>query len=266
MALTNTRPVILIAGASCHTPTHYEKLANLLREAGYEVQVPQLPSSNGARPPNADLASDTDLFVSHAVKLAESGHHIVVLTHSYGGMVATNALYGLSTGARAAAGLCGGVSHLIYAGGSYAVPQGTSIADKATEAGFGDKIRGFAWTFAEDDSAVMTWPDKMLAGDEYTAAHPDEVGEYVAALQRYNGKAIYNPITNTPAWKDQGLKMVYVVGAQDATAPEPIQRNMVEVMQKEGAVFELIETQWAHCPNLTSAKELADLLIKIISE
>ncbi|KAJ8117549.1 hypothetical protein ONZ43_g4184 [Nemania bipapillata] len=250
MAAMSTRPVILIASASCHTPNHYGKLTKLLREAGFEAQVPQLPSSNGARPPNADLASDTDLFVSHVVKLADSGQNIAVLTHSYGGMVATNALYGLSTGPRAAAGLSGGVSHLIYAGGSYAVPQGTSIADKATEAGFGDKIRGFAWTFAEDDSAVMTWPDKMLAGDEYTAAHPDEVKEYVAALQRYNGKAIYNPITNTP----------------DATAPEPIQRNMVEVMQKEGAVFELVETQWTHCPNLTSTKELVDLLIKVISE
>ncbi|KAI8634978.1 hypothetical protein F5Y19DRAFT_470028 [Xylariaceae sp. FL1651] len=146
-------------------------------------------------------------------------------------MVATNALYGLSTGARAAAAPCGGVSHLMYAGGSYAVPQGTSIANKATEAGFGDKIRGFACAFAEDDSAVIIWPDKMLAGDEYTAAHPDEVGEYVAALQRYNGKAVYNRITNTPAWKDKGLKMV-------------------------GRM----------CPNLTSTKELADLVIKVISE
>jgi hypothetical protein len=104
--------------------------------------------------------------------LAESGRTIAVLTHSYGGMVVTNALYGLSIGSRAAAGLSGGVSHLVYAGGSYAVSQCMSIDDKATEAGFGDKIRGFAWTFVEDDSAVMTWSDKILAGDAYTAAHP----------------------------------------------------------------------------------------------
>ncbi|KAI0101717.1 Alpha/beta hydrolase fold-1 [Nemania sp. FL0031] len=266
MATATTKPVILIAGASCHTPSHYDKLAKLLREAGYEVQAPQLASSNGARPPNGDLGTDTELFRSLATKLADANRTIAVLSHSYGGMVATNALYGLSVGGRAADGLPGGVSHLIYAGGSYAVPKGTSIADKATEAGFGDKIRGFAWTFEEDDSAVMTWPDKMLAGDEYTSAHPDEVAEYVAALQRYNGKAIYDCVTNTPAWKDKGLKVVYVVGAQDATAPEPIQRSMIEAMRKEGAEFELVETQWTHCPNLTSEKELADLLINAVSK
>ncbi|KAI1126418.1 Alpha/beta hydrolase fold-1 [Nemania abortiva] len=262
----STKPVVLIASASCHTPNHYNKLVKLLREAGYEVHVPQLPSSNGARPPNADLASDTDVFSSYTTKLADAGHTIAVLSHSYGGMVATNALYGLSTTARAARGLPGGVSHLVFAGGSYVVSQGTSIVDKATEAGFGDKIRGYAWTFEEDDSAVLTRPEQMLIGDTYTAAHPDEVGEYVAALQRYNGKAMYDRISSVPAWKDEGLKMVYVVGAQDATVPEPIQRNMVEVMRKEGAVFEVVETDWTHCPNLTSEKELANIFIKAISE
>ncbi|KAI1360866.1 Alpha/beta hydrolase fold-1 [Xylaria arbuscula] len=260
------KPVILISGAACHTPNHYDKFVKLLRESGYEVHVPQLPSSNGARPPNADLASDTDVFISYATKLADDGHTVVVLAHSYGGMVATNALYGLSKTVRAGKKLPGGVSHLVFAGGAYVVPQGTSIADKATEAGFGDKIRGYAWTYAEDDSAVLTRPEKMLVGDVYTAAHPEEVGQYVAALQRFNGKAMYDRISKMPAWKDEGLKVIYFVGTQDETVPEPIQRNMIEVMRKEGAVLEVVETEWVHCPNLTSEKELASIFIDAISK
>ncbi|KAI0469959.1 Alpha/beta hydrolase fold-1 [Xylariaceae sp. FL0804] len=265
MATLSIKPVILLAGASGHTPAHYSKVVKLLEEAGYEVQVPQLPTSNGARPPNADLASDTELFASIAKKLADAGHTIAVLTHSYGGMVATNALHGLSTGARTASGLTGGVSHLVFAGGSYALPEGSSIGDIVDEVGFADKIRGYAWTFAEDDSAVLTQPELMLVGDAYTAAHPDEVAEYIAALQRYNGKAIYDRVTNTPAWKDQGLRVVYAVGAEDATVPEPLQRLMIEKLRREGAALKVVETQWAHCPNLMCAKELVDFLVAVIS-
>ncbi|KAJ2967505.1 hypothetical protein NUW58_g10434 [Xylaria curta] len=106
----------------------------------------------------------------------------------------------------------------------------------------------------------------MLVGNTYTADHPEEVGEYIAALQRYNGMAMYDRISSKPAWKDEGIKMVYVVGSQDSTVPEPIQRSMVEVMRKEGAVFEVVETEWTHCPNITAAKELANILINAISK
>jgi alpha-beta hydrolase superfamily lysophospholipase len=87
-------PTILLIGGGWHTPQSYSKLTNQLEKAGYEVNVPTLPTMNGSRPPNADLNTDTNHVRSVAGELINKGHHLVVLMHSYGGQIGTNALHG----------------------------------------------------------------------------------------------------------------------------------------------------------------------------
>jgi pimeloyl-ACP methyl ester carboxylesterase len=86
---------VLLIGGGWHMPQSYSKLTRQLEAAGYEVHVPTLPSMNGSRPPNADLTTDTDHVRAVAEDLVNRGHHLVVLMHSYGGQIGTNALYGM---------------------------------------------------------------------------------------------------------------------------------------------------------------------------
>lgn len=263
---TPSKHVILFAHGACHTPWHYEKVTTLLRETGFDVHIPQLPSSNGLRPPNAGLSSDTDVFRAYATKLVDAGHSLVVVTHSYGGVVATNALHGLSIGARREKGLSGGVTHLIYAAGSLPLPQGVSVWDASAAAGVGDRMRDVLWKFEKDDSVLPYDAAKAFAGDEYAADHQQEVDEYVAKLQSFNGKAFYDQPTNIAAWKDTGLeKVVYTIGTQDIVVMEDGQRGIVEILRGEGVKLDVMETDWAHCPNLTSPQDLFNVLVKAIS-
>jgi pimeloyl-ACP methyl ester carboxylesterase len=60
------------------------------------------------------LADDADFFHDKIEDLVSAGKDVVVVAHSYGGMVATDAAQGLSTAARADQGLAGGVSRIVY--------------------------------------------------------------------------------------------------------------------------------------------------------
>lgn len=69
---------------------------------------------NEMRPPNADLATDTELVRGYVEILVDAGRNVIAIMHSYGGAVGTNALCGLSLNDRTQKALSGGVSHLIY--------------------------------------------------------------------------------------------------------------------------------------------------------
>ena len=119
----------MISGA-WHVPESYAKLKDALKKAGHEVEVPRLPSMNQARPPTANLASDTKFIRTLVKELVDEGRSVVALMHSYGGQVGTNALYGLQPDDKTK----GGVSQLIYMS-AFAQPEGWSMIDKVEEFG-----------------------------------------------------------------------------------------------------------------------------------
>lgn len=119
------KPVIVFAIGAWHTPKHYSKVQTRLEASGFEVVIPAHPSTNEARPPNAGLAEDTAHARAEIEKLVDAGKRVVVIGHSYGGMVATNGLPGLGLESRKANGQVGGVINIIYQSG-FALPEGGS--------------------------------------------------------------------------------------------------------------------------------------------
>lgn len=218
---------------------------------------------NQSRPPNADLGSDTDLIRSYATSLVEAGRTVAVLMHSYGGQVGTNALYGLSKNSRSAQGKQGGISHLIYMA-AFALPEGKSMVDKVEEFGHLDRMP-VAFGFDEDQSCVPNYPKEGLIGEPYAnELDPEELQEYIASLVRWNGKCMYLPIQNTPAWRDEvGICYIYTVG--DVTVPVDYQKNVVEFLEKEGKIVETVELQTGHSPNLTATQQVVDAVVKFTS-
>jgi pimeloyl-ACP methyl ester carboxylesterase len=69
---------------------------------------------NGSRPPTKYLGDETDHIRSIAKGLVNEGRNVVVMMHSYGGQVGTNALHGLDKEHGRKAEQSGGISRLIY--------------------------------------------------------------------------------------------------------------------------------------------------------
>ncbi|KAI1641856.1 alpha/beta-hydrolase [Daldinia loculata] len=254
---TTTKPTIIIIHGGWHVPESYEDLITALELAGYEVHVPRLPSINQVRPPNADLSDDTALIRSYVESLVRAGRTVVALTHSYGGQVGTNALYGLGLEARSSKGLKGGVSRLIYMT-AYAGTEGTSMMDKVKEFGNMDLVP-IAFDFAEDDTVVSRDPKTLVVGPGRDEA---ETEAYLKTLHRWNGKCMYQPLEHC-AWRD--IPVTYIYTTADMTVPFDYQKTFVDTIEKSGNKVQTFELATGHCPNFTATQGVVDVINKALS-
>lgn len=197
--MSDTQPILLLISGGWHTPQSYAKLTQALSSSGFVVHVLALRSVSDERSPNADLETDTDLIRSYAEKLIGDGHEILVLMHSYGGQVGTNALSGLSVSARSKEGLTGGVLHLIYMTAT-AIAEGRCMVDTVRDFGH-QELLPLAFDFADDKSCVHRNPKLLMVGAD-GAVSEREKDEYVSTLGRWNGHCMYQPMTTArAAWR-----------------------------------------------------------------
>lgn len=212
---------------------------------------------NETRPPNADLASDTIAVHSLVEGLVNAGRVVVALAHSYGGQVASNALYGLGLQARSDQGLPGGVSRIIYMA-AFAVKEGTSMIDVVKAHGH-ESLIPIAFLFDEDQSVVSADPKTLIVGE---GADPTELESYVGTFVRWNGKCMYQPIDKC-AWKQ--IPVSYVYTARDMTVPLEYQKDMVADLEAAGRQVQTFELETGHCPNLTMTEGLVDAVNKAVA-
>ncbi|KAL4904570.1 hypothetical protein BDW74DRAFT_178667 [Aspergillus multicolor] len=260
MASTNpssAKPTIVIVHGAWHNPTHYCGLADALRALGHEVLIPGLLSMNGARPPNADLYTDTDHIRRYVEPLADAGRTLVVLMHSYGGQVGTNALKGLDTRTRKEANLPGGVVRLVYMC-AHALTEETSMFRIAKAAGCEQALLD-AFVIADDGSLEYREVRERLVG---LGLEENELEDYVARLRPWNGKGLYQEIT-AAAWRD--IPVSYIFTLQDLLMPVAYQHAMVKALRGAGREAETFELETGHCPHVTAMDEVVGILHMIAS-
>ncbi|KAL4901294.1 hypothetical protein BDW74DRAFT_187748 [Aspergillus multicolor] len=119
-------PTIIFSIGAWITPPTFDAIRARLSERGIPSETPAHPSI-GAEPPNKTLADDVASLRSVLQKLVEvEGKDVVVVGHSYGGVVASCAVEGLAKADREAAGQEGGVSRIAYLA-AFALDKGQSL-------------------------------------------------------------------------------------------------------------------------------------------
>ena len=110
------KPTVLIVPGAASPAVMYKELANHLTSiGGYEVHVHDLLSASRCPPEEpAGLHEDADFFRSKLEDLCEAGKDVVVLCHSYGGLVATDAAHGLGKDKRERERSRGGIIRIVY--------------------------------------------------------------------------------------------------------------------------------------------------------
>lgn len=120
-----SRPTIVFAPGAWHTPDCFDIPREELHKRGWETEAVAYPSV-GAEPPTKGLADDAAALRSTLERLADAGREIVLVVHSYGGLVGQNALEGLGCKQRQAGGKKGGVIIFVYLA-AFVAPKGASI-------------------------------------------------------------------------------------------------------------------------------------------
>lgn len=123
-----SKPTILLIPGSFTTAPMYYPLQDTLAAQGYETYINSLPSaSRNAPEPPATLGDDASFFSNIIGTIADQGKDIIVLGHSYGGMVACESAKGQSKIERRARGQDGGIVRIIFLS-AIVLPEGQSVA------------------------------------------------------------------------------------------------------------------------------------------
>ncbi|KAF5000515.1 hypothetical protein FGRMN_1682 [Fusarium graminum] len=123
--MSSTRPTILFAPGAWHKASCFDPVRETLHSEGWTTEAVEYPSV-GAEPPTKGLDEDADAVRSALQRLSDEGDHIVLVVHSYGGLVGANAVKGLGYHQRRGQGLPGGVVMFVYLA-AFVTPLGLSI-------------------------------------------------------------------------------------------------------------------------------------------
>lgn len=170
-------PVVMISHGAWHTPEHYAHLTQYLHTVGFaKVLCPQHLSAKTTVPfpETASLEYDTLQLYETVRSVVDLGHPVILLMHSYGGVVGNNATDGFLRPQRKARGLQGGIVHLVYFS-AFVMPAGTSMVtpfngsvppwiaeDPELHAiGFKDP-RNACYNHIQDDKVAQHWLEKTV--------------------------------------------------------------------------------------------------------
>ncbi|WP_433556770.1 alpha/beta fold hydrolase [Pseudonocardia xinjiangensis] len=220
---TQERTLVLVHGA-WHGSWCWERLVPELRERGWRVSMPDLPSSSGD--PEAGMYADAAVLRDH---LAAVDGPITVLAHSYGGMPVTEV-----------AGTVPNVTGLIYLA-AHMLDAGEALVTPL----------GGAWFDA--DEPVIPVPDG--ANELMYADVPADLADAaVARLRPQSTRSFLEPLTRA-SW--QQLPTAFVVCDEDAGLP----KVLTETLPQKADLVRHLPT--SHSPFLSRPAELADLVGEI---
>lgn len=106
--------LVFLAGAFAD-PSCFDPLTSRLQKAGYPFIYASVPSLNPSSPGDSSTAQDAAHVRNNVLlPLLEEGKDIIVIVHSYGGVVGGAAATGLSKAELSAEGKTSGILGLLY--------------------------------------------------------------------------------------------------------------------------------------------------------
>ncbi|KAJ5611955.1 hypothetical protein N7528_009060 [Penicillium herquei] len=120
-------PVFVFIPGAWHRPECFDRIRTLLTERGYDSEAVTTLSVDAASP-NIGLHADIDLTKDIIRRLVCQGRRVVVVCHSYSGLVGASAVEGLGYAQRSKMSLSGGVVMVVWISAFVAL-KGQSIID-----------------------------------------------------------------------------------------------------------------------------------------
>ncbi|KAH8880245.1 alpha/beta-hydrolase [Thozetella sp. PMI_491] len=240
-------PIILFIRGGWHTLEPYQKFIDILESRGLIVVAPDLPSA-AAETPEDPPGDDVRHFAEVARALADAGKEIVVVAHSYGGTIATDAMVGLGVAARQAAGQRGGVKRMLYVAG-FMLQKGASLEEAAPAELVG-------WCVYEGDLKVFK------AGTDvgpifYPDIPPEEQQKVLRGVVKHpKACSFYKPTAAAYA----EIPTTFVFCEKDLAFPYPAQRATIEAHKSNGIEIDEVTLPSGHFPSLSMPEKLAEVV------
>ncbi|KAI5925865.1 Alpha/beta hydrolase fold-1 [Camillea tinctor] len=254
-AMSQPKPAIVIVTGAWHLPPSWDKVSSRLRAGGYAVRVPRLLSVCGPEPVDHTWRVDAAVVRDAAMPFVAQGREVVLVGHSYGGVVAMVAAEGLTVADRAARGLKGGVKAILFVCALLMTERGVSTME--AKGGYADWMAPGQPVFQGISYSFPVVPGKEPF---YNDLPPEEAEYWIGKLQRQSQRAMEEPLPI--CLKDINVSMTYLFCEADQSIPIEDQRRLV-------AGVPGMKTEWcsaAHSPFLSQPDFTTDVIKKVAEE
>jgi pimeloyl-ACP methyl ester carboxylesterase len=251
-----TKPHIVLVPGAWHTPTSFTPLTTALRALGYTIHSAQL-ASVGATTPPSDLSADIAIvrsLVETAIASGQGGNDVVVIAHSWGGIVAGSALVGLGKEEREGQGegksLRGGVVRTGYIA-AYILDEGICLQDAIEH-------HVPSWVDVQDPFVYA-----LDAEPFYSDLQPEEREEWFKDIKSQGLASFYAKCTGA-SWKR--IPSCYLLAEEDECVPPVVQERMVKEVKDKGAEIEVVRWKCGHSPWLSRREETVMWVRRVAGE
>ncbi|KAI0006804.1 alpha/beta-hydrolase [Xylariaceae sp. FL0662B] len=237
------KPILVFVPGAWFTPEYLEPVTAILQRAGYVCDSVTLPCVNAEQTNPAQIPQSFDPDVA-AVRRAvtkhlDAGHDVVLVAHSYGGVVGSEAVRGLDRGARGSGSSA--VVHLVYVA-ALVLDVGTLVWPTGRPP-------------VPDDPYILQGDLVFRAPEPEAVSHysPAQVEMLSGSLHSHAWKAFTSPITHA-AWR-------VIPGTFLRAKGDPF----VGFDPPEGHKFgEVVEIEGDHFPFVTATEETAEAIRKAV--
>ncbi|KAH7034225.1 Alpha/beta hydrolase fold-1 [Macrophomina phaseolina] len=208
-----SKPTILLVPGAWQPSDAFDPLRQLLAQRGYESVAVDHPSVGG-EPADQTLDTDVASLRSTLTRLIDNeAKEVVVLLHSYGGVVGSCASEGFGAKQRASEGKKGGILEIIYLS-AFALPKGKSLLDMLGG-------QPLPWMRLEGSKVFVDLPPATGFPD----LSPSEQETWSARLTHTAAAVFTGPSTYEP-WHD--IPCMYFICDGDTLIIPPIQEAMAQ--------------------------------------
>ncbi|RWA05959.1 hypothetical protein EKO27_g9141 [Xylaria grammica] len=198
---TQSSPTIFFIPGAWHGPWVFDNVRSILSARGFETEASSL-ATVGSTDPSVGLLSDAAKARSALTTLIDDGKEVILVAHSYGGIVASNAVEDLEIEQRISNGLTGGVVMILYVT-AFAVRPNTNLLT-AVGGHYADW-----WDVSEDGFITPINPVDIF----YADVEPSVAEKVIATIRPMpinfiNDASLYDP------W-NQGFEVGYIFAEED---------------------------------------------------
>lgn len=260
-------PTLVFVPGSWHKPTCYDKIIKPLEEQ-HKLKCIRvtLPSTSGN--PDATFKNDIDATQDAISSETSQGRNVVIIAHSYGGMVGNSAIKGFAK-PRDAIGTSS--TPLSTSGQSQSPTKGYVIGLILIASGF--TFTGLAFMDPFFGHPPPSWRVNKETGyaelvapprDLFYHDVPEEEAEYaVSQLTNQSLKSLFEGGEHSYAgWMD--VPSWYIGTVEDRGLPVVAQRLNVGMAREMGASVEHRELQTSHSPFLSQPEETAGIVAEAV--
>lgn len=251
-------PTLVFVPGSWHKPSCYNKVMEQLQcDHNIKCLTVTLPSTTGD--PDATFKNDLDGAKAVISSETTQGRDVVVIAHSYGGMVGASAIKGFSrshSNPPSSLTSPGHVKALILIASGFAI-TGLSFMDPLLgippPSWRANRTTGFA--------ELATSPRELF----YHDLAADEAARCIAELTPQSLKALFEGGEHVYAgWRD--VPTWYVGTAEDRALPVVLQRVQVGMARGQGGVVVHEELAAGHSPFLSKPQEVVRIVMEAVRE